>query len=149
MVIDVDIDGARADELGRQHLALVREHLAQRAPRSLTVSQGGSLVVLAAQSSRGEAGGEELAAELRDVLEGVVGSGSVTVALGGTCDRPDAYAPAFAAARQTLDVMIKLGRRGAVIGARELGPYGLLLRASSRDDLEDFARADPRAAGRA
>ena len=36
--------------------------------------------------------------------------------------------------------MIKLGRRGTVIGARELGPYGLLLRASSRDDLEGFAR---------
>ena len=140
LVIDVDVDSARADELGRQHLALVREHLAQRAPRSLTVSQGGSLVVLATQPSRGEAGGDELAAELRDVLEGVVGSGSVTVALGGTCDGPDAYAPAFAAARQTLDVMIKLGRRGTVIGARELGPYGLLLRASSRDELEGFAR---------
>ena len=103
------------------------------------MSQGGSLVVLATQPSRGEAGRDELAAELRDVLEGVAGSGSVTVALGGTCHGPDAYAPAFAAA-QTLDVMIKLGRRGTVIGARELGPYGLLLRASSRDELEGFAR---------
>jgi DNA-binding PucR family transcriptional regulator len=27
-----------------------------------------------------------------------------------------------------------------VIGARELGPYGLLLQASSREDLERFAR---------
>ena len=33
LVIDVDVDGARADELGRQHLALVREHLGQRAPQ--------------------------------------------------------------------------------------------------------------------
>ena len=31
LVIDVDVDGARADELGRQHLELVREHLGQRA----------------------------------------------------------------------------------------------------------------------
>lgn len=138
LVIDVEVE--RSDELGRQLVSLVREHLAQRAPRSLTVSQGGSLVVLATQPARGESGGDELAAELRGVLDGVVGSGAVTIALGGSCDRPDAYAPAYAAARRTLDVMIKLGRRGTVIGARELGPYGLLLRASSRDDLEAFAR---------
>jgi DNA-binding PucR family transcriptional regulator len=36
--------------------------------------------------------------------------------------------------------MLKLGRRGAVIAAKELGPYGLLLRASTRDELESFAQ---------
>jgi sugar diacid utilization regulator len=136
----IDVDAERGDELGRQLVALVREHVTLRAPRSLTVSQGGSLVVLATQPPRAEAGGDELAAELQSIVEGVVGSRTVTIALGGTCQRPDEYAPAFAAARRTLDVMIKLGRRGTVIGARELGPYGLLLRASSRDDLEAFAR---------
>jgi len=138
LVIDIHAEGR--DELGQQPVALVREHLAVRAPRSLTVSQAGSLVVLATRPPRGESGGAELAAELGAILDGVIGSGAVTIALGGTCDRPDAYAPAFAAARRTLDVMIKLGRRGTIIGARELGPYGLLLRASSRDDLEEFAR---------
>ena len=36
--------------------------------------------------------------------------------------------------------MLKLGRGGAVVATSELGPYALLLRASSRDDLETFAR---------
>ena len=36
--------------------------------------------------------------------------------------------------------MIRLGRRGTIVAAAELGTYGLLLRASSREDLESFAR---------
>jgi DNA-binding PucR family transcriptional regulator len=130
-----------AHDLERQLVALVREHLAKRAPRSLTVLHGGSIVVLATQRARDERNGRQLASELTTTLESIAGPGSVTVALGETCDRPDAYAPAFAAARRALDVMLKLGRRGSTIGARELGPYGLLLQASSREDLEAFARS--------
>ena len=55
------------------------------------------------------------------------------------CARPDDYAPAFRLARESVELMVKLGRGGASVGASELGPYGLLLRASSRDDLEAFA----------
>jgi len=36
--------------------------------------------------------------------------------------------------------MVKLGRRGTVVGDRELGPYALLLQSSSREGLEAFAR---------
>jgi DNA-binding PucR family transcriptional regulator len=36
--------------------------------------------------------------------------------------------------------MLKLGRAGTIIAASELGPYGLLLRASSREELDSFAR---------
>jgi sugar diacid utilization regulator len=138
LVIDLDIE--RSDELERRLAALTREHLAPRSPRGLAVMHAGSLVVLATPSVRSESECEALAGELRTVLESVVGSGTVTIAIGGTCDRPDAYAPAFAAARRALDLMVKLGRRGAVIGPRQLGPYGLLLGASPRDELEAFAR---------
>jgi sugar diacid utilization regulator len=124
----------------RQWVALVREVLGARAPRSLTAVHGGSIVVLAASPTRGERDPRQLATDLRSTLESVAGPGTVTIALGDRCDRPDAYAPAFAASRRALDVMLKLGRRGTVIGARELGPYGLLLQASSLDDLEAFAR---------
>jgi sugar diacid utilization regulator len=131
---------ASAPDQERQWVALVREVLGARAPRSLTAVHAGSIVVLAAAPARGERDPRQLATDLRSTLESVAGPGTVTVALGGTCDRPDAYAPAFAAARRALDVMLKLGRRGTVIGSRELGPYGLLLQASSLDDLETFAR---------
>jgi sugar diacid utilization regulator len=153
LVIDVARDaeagasrGGDADDiepeldLERRFVAVLREQLAARAPRSLTVPHGGAIVVLAARPARGERDLRGLAAELTSVLEGAAGTGSVTIALGGTCERPDDYAPAFAESRRALDVMLKLGRRGAIVGARELGPYGLLLQASSLEDLESFAR---------
>ena len=139
LVIDVKRPGSSAEVVDRRLAAVVREHLAKRAPRSVTVLHGGSIVVLAAQPRRMDRHPAALADELLSTLEGVAGEGAVTISLGRTCDRPDAYAPAFAAARRALDLMLKLGRRGAVIGARELGPYGLLLEASSREDLEVFA----------
>ena len=132
-------DGLAAD-VDRQLVDTAREVLAKRAPRSLTVPHGNSIVILAARPPRGKRDARELATELCTVLESAAGQGSVTIAIGDTCDRPGAYGAAFTAARQALDLMLKLGRRGAVIGARELGPYGLLLQASARDDLEAFAR---------
>ena len=62
----------------------------------------------------------------------------MTVALSDRCTRPDDYAPAYLRAREALDLMLKLGRTG-VIGSTELGPYALLLKASSRGDLQAFA----------
>jgi sugar diacid utilization regulator len=124
-----------------QVVALIREHLATRAPRSVAVSYGGAIVVLTGGSGRGSPATRELADELTATIEGVAGPGTVTIAVGGPCDGPDSYAPTFIATRRALDVMLKLGRRGAVIGARELGPYGLLLQASPREDLEAFARS--------
>jgi DNA-binding PucR family transcriptional regulator len=70
----------------------------------------------------------------------IAGTGPVTVAVADRCTRPDDYAPAFRLARESMELMLKLGRVGAVIATSELGPYGLLLRASSREDLETFAR---------
>lgn len=134
-------DGALAAgrEIERESLGVIRDHLAKRAPRSLAVLHAGSIVVLALPR-RGGDGGRALATELLATLEGAAEPGTVTVALGGTCDRPDAYAAAFAEARRALDLIHKLGRRGSVVGTRELGPYGLLLEASNRADLDAFAR---------
>ena len=64
----------------------------------------------------------------------------MTIGIGNRCTRPDDYAPSFRLARDAVELMIKLGRQGSIVSAGELGPYGLLLRASSRDDLEAFAR---------
>ena len=47
-------------------------------------------------------------------------------------------APAYLRARESLDLVLRLGRTG-VVGASELGPYALLLKASSRGDLQAFA----------
>jgi DNA-binding PucR family transcriptional regulator len=119
---------------------VVREALASHAPKSTTVLHGGAIVVVLKKPSGRDRDLRRLAGELTSSLETVTGPGAVTVAIGEPCEGPDAYASSFAAARRALDVMLKLGRRGSVVGARELGPYGLLLQASSLDELETFAR---------
>jgi sugar diacid utilization regulator len=124
----------------RRYLDAVRECLAARAPRSLAVLHGGSIVVLAGANRSSELDLHELARELQAAIGEVAGAGRVTAAIADRCHRPDDHAPAFRLARESIELMLKLGRGGAVIATSELGPYGLLLRATSRDDLEEFAR---------
>lgn len=143
MPVEVDAGGATSGggpDPDRRFVAVIRDALANRAPRSLTVLHAGSIVVLASKRGRPERDARAIAADVLSALEAVAGPGTVTIALGDTCRRPGDYGEAFAGARRALDLMLKLGRRGAVVGARELGPYGLLLQASEREDLEAFAR---------
>ena len=128
-----------AGDLERRLLAAAREYLAAHAPRSLAVPYDGIIVVLARRPARRRREAGAFAGDLRTALESVAGAGTVTIVLGETCERPDAYAPSYAVARRALDVMTGLGRRGSIIGPRELGPYALLLQASSREDLEAYA----------
>lgn len=139
LVVDV---AAQEDAADRSSLDAVREGLAARAPRSVAIVHAGMLAILAAHPDRGDLDPRTLAADVQGWLRGGDPSAptSVSIALGGTCRRPDDYAPAFRMSREALELMRKLGRLGAVVGARELGPYGLLLRASAREDLETFAR---------
>lgn len=144
-------DAASGVELGsadhdreRMLLALLREQVTAHAPRSLIVWHGGSLVALIAQAHRRDRDGRDVrqfADELRLGLEDAAGPGTVTVAVGSVCGRPADYAPVFQACRQQLDVMLKLGRGGVVLGPDVLGPYGLLLEAVAKPELEAFARA--------
>jgi len=124
----------------RRDLDIVRERLASRSPRSLAVLHAGSIVVLASGARPSDPDVRELARDLQAAVAGIAGAGPVTVAVADRCERPDDYAPAFEVARDSIELMLKLGRGGAVVGTSELGPYGLLLRASTRDDLEAFAR---------
>jgi len=129
-----------AHDRQRRYLDVVRERLAVRAPRSLAVLHGGSIVVLAGVNRASELDLRELARELQAAIGEVAGAGTVTVAIADRCERPDDHSPAFRLARDSVELMLKLGRGGAVVATSELGPYGLLLRASSREDLEAFAR---------
>jgi sugar diacid utilization regulator len=124
----------------RESLQQVRERLATRASRSLAIQHAGTIVVLADAGRPLRRDSRELAEDLKACLESSLGVGNVTIAASDRCTRPDDYAPAFRLARDSVELMLKLGRRGAVIAAKELGPYGLLLRVSTRDELESFAQ---------
>jgi len=126
------------DRLGRV-LGDIRERLAVRSPRSLAIQHLGSVVVLAAVGRVGGGDPRGLVDDLRSSLEPVVGVDRVTIGIGSRCTRPDDYAQSFRLAREAVDLMLKLDRRGSTVGAGELGPYGLLLRHSARDDLAAFA----------
>jgi sugar diacid utilization regulator len=147
LVIDV-ADAEPAEDPGtlaghdrqRRYLDVVRERLAGRAPRSLAVMHAGSIVVLASAPRPNDVDVRELARDLQASVAGIAGAGPVSVAVADRCERPDDYAPAFRLARESVELMLKLGRGGAVMATSDLGPYGLLLRASSRGDLEAFAR---------
>ncbi|HUQ44855.1 MAG TPA: helix-turn-helix domain-containing protein [Candidatus Limnocylindria bacterium] len=125
----------------RRHLDLVRERLAVLAPRSVSVIHGGTVVVLAAHPRAGAPSApKELAGALASAVQAVDGGPAATVAIGDTCRRPTDYAPAFELAREAIALVSRLGRAGRVIAVADLGPYALLLRASSREDLEAFSR---------
>jgi sugar diacid utilization regulator len=145
MVLDVQLEGA-ADGGGgadpdrlRRLLQAARERLTARAPRSLAVLQGGMIVILAGAGRTPQRDLRALAEELRTSVEAMPGVVSVTVAISDRCSRPDDYAPAYRLALEAVELLVNLGRRGAVVSTAELGPYGLLLRASDRDQLEAFA----------
>ena len=149
LVLDVTGDGddgqGRGDGPGghdhrRRDLDMVRERLAARSPRSLAVVHGGRLVVLVARS-KAAIGARELAADLKAAIESAAGAGTVTAAVGETCRSPRDYATALHRAGDAVDLLIRLGRLGSIVSVADLGPYALLLRASSRDDLQAFARA--------
>jgi len=147
LVIDVSAAGSRpapdaeADhDRIRRALQLTRERLVARSPQSLAVQHLGSIVVLAGAGRVAVRDPRALADDLKACLEGAVGAGRTTIGIGNRCTRPDDYAPSFRLARDAVDLMLKLGRGGCIVAAGELGPYGLLLRASTRDDLEAFAR---------
>jgi sugar diacid utilization regulator len=131
---------ARPDEQ-RRLLSVVRDRLVTRRPGSLAVWHAGTMTVLAARIPGLAPDVRALADDLKASLELVTGEHTVTIAISDPCTRPDDYAPAFRLACETVELMVTLGRRGAIVGARELGSYGLLLRASRRADLESFARA--------
>lgn len=151
LVIDIQAEGvtqpaatgADHDRL-RRLLQLARERLTARAPRSLAVLHARTIVILAGAGRNPGRDLRALADELKAGFEASLGAGDVTIAISDRCSRPDDYAPAFRLARDAVDLMVKLGRRGAIVSTAELGPYGLLLRASSRDELETFARRSVR-----
>jgi sugar diacid utilization regulator len=137
------IDVATPDDAGRL-LGAVRDRLATRRPGSLAVWHTGAIAVLVAPNAHAGAGSRPLAEDLKATLERLRGERTVTIAMSDPCLRPDDYAPAFELARETAALLVRLGRGGAVVNSRDLGSYGLLLRASRRDDLEAFARASLR-----
>jgi sugar diacid utilization regulator len=133
-----ETDAAAEADLRRRSLEMMRDELGRRAPGSMIVAHGELIVVLAA--ARDTAHGRDMAVRLRDHLRTRLPESTSAVGIGEMCARAADYAPAFALARDALELMTRLGRDETMVGARELGAYGLLIKGSNREELIAFAR---------
>jgi sugar diacid utilization regulator len=126
--------------LRRRFFDVVNAEVSQSAPASVVAGLDDRVLVLAAQSERGEGGyGDqtttEIAEALRRRLQSVFPDHSFSAVVADRCSAPADYGPSFRLARRGLDAMVKLGKRGIVVDARELGIHGLLVEAADYDDL--------------
>jgi sugar diacid utilization regulator len=132
--------GAAAVERERRIVDRLGDVVSTDAPGSAVAAMDHGFVVLATPRRSGRLGDPRLLAErLRGAVAEVVQGGVVSAAIGDPCRAPADFAESYRLAREALDVMTRLGRRGLVIGARELGPYAVLMRATEPDELRAFA----------
>ena len=143
-VLDIDDaaaeSGAAAVEREWRVVDRLGDLVSAEAPGSAVAALGHAFVVLATPRRSGRlTEPRALADRLRAAVDEVVPDANVSVAIGDPCHAPADFAESYRLAREGLDVMARLGRRGLVIGARELGPYAVLLRATEPDALRAFA----------
>jgi sugar diacid utilization regulator len=129
-----------AVRLKRRFFDLVHAEVVARAPGSLASAQSDSVIILLAVRPAMRLSPETLAANLQQLVSSALPGVTISVGIGDRANRPDDYASAFRVARESLDLMRILGRRAVIIGARQLGSYRLLLKASSPDELRAYAR---------
>lgn len=125
----------------RRLVELIGETLEREAPRSIVVTLGGSLVILAAEQRRPHlATPEVLGRRVQQLVADIIGEESISVGIGDRCARPLDYPASYRLAREALDVMAKLGKTKCIVGPHELGPFRVLIKATAPDELEAFAR---------
>ncbi len=153
LVIDVgpsaDDDGAASAEGDADAAAVQRERLvldrltdvlASAAPGSVAAVIGRLFVALATAPRRGEAATPEgLGRVVQEGLGSVAGGAPMTIAIGDPCRQAADFGPSYRFAREALESMARLGRSGGIIGARELGPYRAMLKATDPGELRAFA----------
>ena len=116
------------------------------APASIVAALDDRVLVLAAQCGRdaGGYGGREpraIAESLTGRLRGFFADRSFSAAIGTRCAAPGEYGASFRLALSALEAMVKLGKRGVVVDAREFGMERLLVEASDHDGLRAHVAA--------
>ena len=131
---------AAAVQLERRIVERIGDVLADAAPGSAVAAMGHQFVVLAAERQHADlVSSEALAAALRRAVGAILPDGGVSVAVDGPCHGPAELAAAYRLARESLELMTRLGRRDLVVDGRALGPYRMLLKATDPDELRAFA----------
>jgi sugar diacid utilization regulator len=132
--------------LKRRFFDVVAAEVSLSAPASVVAALDDRVLVLAAQCDRdrggyGDHSTAEIAEALRRRLQSVFPDHSFSAVVADRCRAPADYGASFHLARRGLDAMVKLGKRGVVVDARELGMYGLLVEAADYDALRAHVSA--------
>jgi sugar diacid utilization regulator len=131
----------RAATLRDRAAAAVEQFFTFRLPDAITSIRPDEVVVLLperqpqrpASDPRHLAGG--CLARMREVFPDTV----ITVGIGGPCSDPGEIARSYGQARQTIDALLRLGRRGQVAAFADLGIHRLLLQVPDPAELRSFA----------
>ncbi|MEO8687234.1 MAG: GAF domain-containing protein [Solirubrobacteraceae bacterium] len=132
--------------LKRRVFEAVTAEVSADAPASIVAALDDRVLVLAAQCARQDGGyGEReprsIAEALSRRLRRFFGELSFSASVGDRCTGPREYAASFDLARSALGAMVKLGKRGLVIDARELGMYRLMIEAAEHPALRAHVEA--------
>jgi DNA-binding PucR family transcriptional regulator len=150
MILQLD-DAARLPDrdalrLKRRFFDVVAAEVSLAAPASVVAALDDRVLVLAAQCDREQGGyGDQSTAEIAELLQrrlqSVFPDHTFSAVVADRCAAPAEYGPAFQLARRGLDAMVKLGKGGVVVDARELGMYGLLVEAADYEVLRAHVSA--------
>ena len=132
--------------LKRRFFEAVSTEVCADAPASIVAALDDRVLVLAAQSAR-QAGGygdrepRDIAEALSRRLRPFFADLSFSASVGDRCTSPREYGASFELARSALEAMVKLGKHGLVIDARELGMYRLMVEAAEHPALRAHVEA--------
>lgn len=147
MAIDRD-DGAHVatrshpgdiDQLRRHLLRLTLSACRMRWPSAIATLKGDSIVVVWPEDALGRIGPAEAARIVKDELNRSLRSQTVSVGVGGSCQRPVEFSRSFAEARRCIDVLRGFQNTDRVLMVEELGLHRFLIRPGDESQLLEFA----------
>jgi len=147
MVVEVDEQTAPCttgesydrSAMTRRTLQAIRSALRQRRPEAVLVWHGDGIVVLLPSGHDRCLAVQAVADLISQEIDRVSLDGSVSIGIGGRCERVVDFARAYTRARRALQAAQTLRRSDVTVSLDDLGVYGLLFRRDDPDELNCFA----------
>ena len=152
MVVDVDSFGAflgksgsderEAANIKKKLFEIVYAVATDKSPKSLVVSKSDSVIVLLDLLGDLEADRladpEQVAESIKREVKVRLSQISVSIAIGGKCERPEDYQHSYQIARKSLELVKTFGQRDRIVCFERLGVYQLLLEIQDKTKLKGF-----------
>jgi sugar diacid utilization regulator len=121
--------------VSRREFDRLEHDLGRHCPRAILIPRCGDVVALL---EPGQTGRREVDEALRLVVGSTAATGAMAAGLGRMCHGLGDYADSYAEARMALNLARRRPQAGEVLSPADLGFYGLVGRASTRESLESM-----------